>query len=108
MPPSRKPASSITSESGLAVVSPMLPISSLRSNPVRMHAGNPSSARQGSVLVEFAVLIALVFYMLLAVTIEFGRMMYCAQTIQQTADVFAHELSRHAAARSAGAHGHTG
>jgi len=45
------------------------------------------------VLVEFAI-IALVLYLLLAVTIEFGRIMYSAQATQQAADVGARELSK--------------
>jgi hypothetical protein len=49
--------------------------------------------RRGNVLVEFA-LIALVLYLLLAATMEFGRAIYAAQVLQQAADVGARELSR--------------
>jgi len=49
--------------------------------------------RTGSVLVEFAI-IALVLYLLLAAIIEFGRMGYGAQTVQQAADTGARELAR--------------
>jgi hypothetical protein len=49
--------------------------------------------RSGAALVEFA-LIALVLYLLLAVTIEMGRSLYSAQLVQQAADVAAREISR--------------
>jgi hypothetical protein len=50
-------------------------------------------ARSGQVLVEFAV-IALLLYLLLAATLELGRALHGAQTIQQAADLLARELSR--------------
>src|SRR3954471_10138442 len=49
--------------------------------------------RRGSVLVEFA-LIALVLYLILAATLEFGRALFGAQIVQQAADILARELSR--------------
>lgn len=49
--------------------------------------------RRGSTLVEFAI-VALVMYLLLAAMIEFGRIFYSAQAVQQTADVAARELAR--------------
>jgi hypothetical protein len=52
-----------------------------------------SRRRRGQVLVEFA-LIALVMYLLLAATIEFGRMMLAAQTLHSAADLAARELAR--------------
>jgi TadE-like protein len=51
-----------------------------------------TSHRQGSVLLEFAV-IALVLYFLLAATLELGRAIYCAQAVNQAADVASRELS---------------
>ena len=42
---------------------------------------------------EFAI-VSLVVYMLLAAILSFGQMLYCAQTVQQAADVAARELSR--------------
>ena len=49
--------------------------------------------RRGSVLVEFA-LIALVLYLILAATLEFGRALFGAQVLQQAADIAAREISR--------------
>ncbi|MCS6850470.1 MAG: pilus assembly protein [Gemmataceae bacterium] len=49
--------------------------------------------RSANVLIEFA-LVAIVLYLLLAVTFDFGRALYCAQVVQQAADVAARELSR--------------
>lgn len=49
--------------------------------------------RRGQVLVEFAF-IALVLYLLLAGTLEFGRAIFCAQVIQHTGDLCAREISR--------------
>lgn len=46
----------------------------------------------GAVLVEFA-LVALLLALLLAATIEFGRMLFYAQALQDAARVFARELS---------------
>jgi hypothetical protein len=45
------------------------------------------------VLVEFA-LIALVLYMILAATLEFGRALMAAQLLQQAADIAAREVAR--------------
>jgi len=58
-----------------------------------MRSDHSRHVRRGSVLVEFA-LIALVLYFLLAATVEFGRIMYSAQTVQQAADVAARELAK--------------
>jgi TadE-like protein len=49
--------------------------------------------RRGQALVEFALL-ALVMYLLLAATIDFGRMFFAAQTIQAAADLAAREIAR--------------
>lgn len=49
--------------------------------------------RRGSVLVEFA-LIALVLYLILAATLEFGRALFSAQVLQQAADTAAREIAR--------------
>jgi len=49
--------------------------------------------RRGSVLIEFA-LIALVLYLILAATIEFGRALFGAQILQQAADTAAREIAR--------------
>jgi hypothetical protein len=49
--------------------------------------------RSGSVLVEFA-LIALVLYLILAATLEFGRALFGAQVLQQAADTAAREIAR--------------
>ena len=49
--------------------------------------------RRGQALVEFAI-VSLVVYMLLAAILTFGQILYCAQTIQQAADVAAREISR--------------
>ena len=49
--------------------------------------------RRGQALVEFAI-VSLVVYLLLAAILTFGQMLYCAQTVQQAADVAARELSR--------------
>ena len=49
--------------------------------------------RRGSVLVEFA-LIALILYLILAATIEFGRALMAAQLLQQAADIAAREVVR--------------
>jgi hypothetical protein len=50
------------------------------------------NSQSGSVLVEFA-LIALFFYIVLALTIDFGRMIYTAQVLQEAARVAARELA---------------
>jgi hypothetical protein len=49
--------------------------------------------RRGSVLIEFA-LIALVLYLILAATLEFGRALFGAQVLQQAADTAAREIAR--------------
>jgi hypothetical protein len=48
--------------------------------------------RRGSALVEFAV-VGLAMYLLLAATLTFGHMLFCAQTVQQVADVAAREIA---------------
>ncbi|HEY7185730.1 MAG TPA: TadE/TadG family type IV pilus assembly protein [Vicinamibacterales bacterium] len=50
------------------------------------------ASERGAVLVEFA-LVALTLSLLLAATIEFGRMLFYAQALQDAARVFARELS---------------
>ena len=52
-----------------------------------------SGLRRGGILVEFA-LIAFIVYLLLAVTLSFGRMLWAAQVMQQASDLFAREMSR--------------
>ena len=55
--------------------------------------GKPSRRReQGGILLEFALL-SLVFYMLVALVVDFGRMMFVAQTLQDAARVAARELA---------------
>lgn len=49
--------------------------------------------RYGQVLVEFA-LVALVLYLLLASILEFGRLLFVAQTVHAAADFAARELAR--------------
>jgi len=53
---------------------------------------NKPTCRKGSALLEFAV-IALVLYFLLAITLELGRAIFCAQGLNSAADVAARELS---------------
>jgi Flp pilus assembly protein TadG len=55
---------------------------------------NPSyrHPRRGQSVVEFA-LMALVTYLVLAATLTFGHLLFCAQTVQQAADVAARELA---------------
>jgi hypothetical protein len=53
----------------------------------------PCHPRAGQSLVEFAV-VALVLYLLLAATIEFGRIMFASQALQSAADLCAREISR--------------
>ncbi len=48
--------------------------------------------RQGGALVEFA-LVSLIFYLLFAATIEFGRLIFAAQVLQDVARVAARELA---------------
>src|SRR3954447_10064457 len=59
----------------------------------RLASSGRGKPRRGSVLVEFA-LIALVLYLILAVTLEFGRALFGAQVLQQATDVMAREISR--------------
>jgi hypothetical protein len=59
----------------------------------RIPAPLPRRERRGSILVEFA-LVALVLYLLLAATFEFGRAFFSAQVVQQAADVAAREIAR--------------
>ena len=47
---------------------------------------------RGGVLIEFALL-SLVFYVLVALVVDFGRMMFIAQTLQDAARVAARELA---------------
>lgn len=49
--------------------------------------------RPGNVMVEFAF-VALVLYLLVAGTLEFGRAIYCAEVLQHATDLCARELSR--------------
>jgi hypothetical protein len=48
---------------------------------------------RGSVMVEFAI-VCVLFYLMLAALLTFGRALMSAQVLQQTADVMARELSR--------------
>src|SRR5436190_22355575 len=50
-------------------------------------------SRSGQVLIEFSFIV-LILYILMAVTVDFGRALYSAQVVQQAADVMARELSR--------------
>src|SRR2546423_352612 len=50
-------------------------------------------SRSGQVLIEFSFIV-LILYILMAVTVDFGRALYSAQIVQQAADVAARELSR--------------
>lgn len=58
----------------------------------RPRRAGPASADRGAVLVEFA-LVSLVFYLLLAGAIEFGRLMFDANALQDVARVAARELA---------------
>lgn len=49
--------------------------------------------RRGAVLVEFAF-VALIIYLMLAAILSFGRLLWIAQVLQQSTDLFARELSR--------------
>ena len=62
-------------------------------SPKGAERGRRHVNRRGQSLVEFAV-VALVIYMLLAAILTFGQLLYCAQTVQQAADVAAREISR--------------
>lgn len=68
---------------------------SMRSATAVARTGNRTVRvrRRGQALLEFAI-IALVLYLLLAVVLEFGRMMWIGQSIQDAADVAARELAR--------------
>lgn len=57
----------------------------------RSRTATPQHER-GAALIEFA-LVSLVFYLLLAATIEFGRMMFSAQALQDVARLAARELA---------------
>ncbi len=63
-------------------------------SPVRRNGRSPDFLRdpRGGVLIEFA-LIAFAFYLLLAFTIDFGRLFFTAQTLQEAARVAARELA---------------
>jgi len=50
------------------------------------------SPRRGQALIEFA-LVALVLYMLLAVTVEFGRLIFSAQALQDASRLGAREIA---------------
>ena len=50
-------------------------------------------ARRGQALVEFA-LVAFALYLIVAAMLTFGRAIFVAQALQQTADVMSHELAR--------------
>ena len=52
-----------------------------------------SRGRRGQALVEFAIL-SFVLYLVVAAVFTFGRALFVAQVVQQTSDVFAHELAR--------------
>jgi Flp pilus assembly protein TadG len=52
----------------------------------------PRGARSGSILVEFA-LVSVAFYLLLAGTLELGRMVTAAQVVQNAARIAARELA---------------
>ncbi len=52
-----------------------------------------AASKRGGILVEFA-LIAFIVYLLIAVTLSFGRMLWAAQVMQQATDLFAREMSR--------------
>ncbi len=71
----------------------LLPSKRLAMKRTHMHSHRHRRMTSGSVLVEFA-LVALVLYLLLAATIEFGRAFYCSQVLQAAADVAARELAR--------------
>ncbi len=61
----------------------------------RLH-GSPGRLRcrhRGAALVEFAIL-AFVLYFIIAAVFTFGRALFVAQALQQTTDLFAHELAR--------------
>jgi hypothetical protein len=71
--------------------------------PVKTRAVIPSTRhhkRRGSALVEFAI-VGLVMYLLLAATLTFGHLLFCAQTVQQVADVAAREIAHTPLAQAA-------
>lgn len=53
---------------------------------------NPMASQQGGVLIEFALL-ALVLYVLVALVVDIGRMVFSAQALQDAARVAARELA---------------
>ena len=70
-----------------------LPPKALIPSPLPEGEGVHRRNRRGQVLVEFAI-VSLVVYLLLAAILTFGQILYCAQAVQQAADVAARELSR--------------
>jgi hypothetical protein len=61
-------------------------------HPLEIEKRRARSSQRGSVLLEFA-LISLFFYILLAFTIDMGRMIFTAQVLQEAARVTARELA---------------
>jgi hypothetical protein len=59
---------------------------------INVIAAKKANRRPGGVLVEFS-LIAVILFLILAATFDFGRSVYSAQVIQQAADYVARELS---------------
>jgi len=59
---------------------------------VPRHGDTPPRAERGAALVEFA-LVSIVLYLLLAGTIEFGRLMFDANALQDVARLTARELA---------------
>ncbi|MCA9421539.1 MAG: pilus assembly protein, partial [Nitrospira sp.] len=52
----------------------------------------PVASQRGGILIEFAFL-SLVFYVLVALVVDIGRMVFAAQVLQDAARVAARELS---------------
>lgn len=52
-----------------------------------------TTGRHGSILIEFAI-VALALYLIIAAVFTFGQVLYDAESLQHTADTFAHELAR--------------
>ena len=59
---------------------------------IERQADTPPRGQRGAALVEFA-LVSLVLYLLLAGMIEFGRLMFDANALQDVARVAARELA---------------
>ncbi|MFQ5748172.1 MAG: TadE family protein [Planctomycetota bacterium] len=59
---------------------------------LRLRRAAPAGLREGSVLVEFA-LVSLVLYILLGATLGMGRLLFSAQVVQEAARVAARELA---------------